>query len=734
MSSSIPSDFICPLTQEPFCNPVNVCVNGHIFELGAINEWFHGDHDMRRPGNDSCPTCRAKLGSFRPERELKKRVQEWLAAHPGAVVPVAATGAAPFKGGEVALAANMVSYLGKEFVNVIAEADPATPRQPGVYIIGLDYSGSMGDLVDQEATEVFYTRMDLAKYTIKCVARMLRPEDSLALVTFSTNAQVALEPTFMDGAGQRKLNQILEGVQPDQMTNIDAAITAMMGIANRPELAGRAIFGALLTDGAETIVPHSVRGTVDWLSKQEMKNPWSLSTFGFGYQLDSHLLSRIAEMTSSSGGTFGFIPDLSMIATVFINWAANCAVTASRNETVTVAVNGRTNSFNTGPLSAGQPRNFLVEVPAGAKVAVSLGDKEVAPVRVAETYPVAWNMMTTTMEQVINSMNTTDIKHVLDMFDQLYLRFKDDMDPRVQSLMRDVRSADPTEGQVGLAPRYWARWGAHYLRAALLHQKRQRRMNFKDSGSLIYGGNEHSPFGQLVDAGEKLFLGMEPPAPTGVGRGGNVAQTTAAQRSAYLTQAYSGGCFAGDTMVLMGDGSRSERMPIKMLMPGDQVWTPIGVASVKAVVTMGHSSARSLMMSRVNGVMITPYHPYLLEKGDFSGWVTGKDTVGDFEWTEPGLKLYNLVLDSGHIIHVTNPQSSPEGIEACTLAHGFKGPVIEHPFFGTEAVLQCLERAKGWERRMPYYNDLQVVRRDGLIVEWYEGMQDPPPMRGMTGV
>ena len=177
-------------------------------------------------------------------------------------------------------------------------------------------------------------------------------------------------------------------------------------------------------------------------------------------------------------------------------------------------------------------------------------------------------------------------------------------------------------------------------------------------------------------------------------------------------------------------------MPIKMLMPGDRVWTPIGVASVKAVVTMGHASAKSLMMSRVNGVIITPYHPYLLEKGDFSEWVTGKDTVGDFEWTEPGLKLYNLVLDLGHIIHVTNPGSNLEGIEACTLAHGFKGPVIEHPFFGTEAVVECLSKAKGWERRMPYFVDLQVVRKNGLIVDWVEGdaPKFPVMMRGMTGL
>jgi hypothetical protein len=704
MSSS--SDFICPLTLLPFTNPVNVCANGHIFDLDAINDWYHGDRDMGRAGNDSCPTCRTKLGSFRPERELKKRVQAWLAANPSGVALSTTTGTPPFRDGKVALSANTFTYGARTFVNIVAETDPAGVRQGGVYILGLDYSGSMQELVDNDAKEVFYTRMDLAKYTIECVARMLGPQDSLALVAFSTNAYVAMEPTQMDDAGRRKLGQLLAGIQPDASTNIDGAISTMMSVANRPELAGRAIFGALLTDGAETVIPHPTTGTVKWLSKQEMKNPWVLSTFGFGYELDSLLLTRLAEMPSSGSGTFGFIPDLSMIAKVFINWAANCLVTGTRNAVVQCTVNGKAATFNTGSLAVGQPRNFLVEVPAGASVTVSLDGQEVVPTQTEpDMYVMAWNNMTSTLEQVSANMNMgQDIKSVLDILDQLYLRFRDETDPRVQSLMRDVRSADPTEGQVGMAPRYWSRWGAHYTQSYRRAQHIQRRLNSDDPGSLIYGGKA---FEDLCAEGEKLFLTMDPPAPTG--RGG--VQTTVAQRSAYLTQAYSGGCFAGHTLVRMTNGTR---MPIKMLMPGDQVWTPTGPANVTAMVTMGHSSAKSLMMSKVKETLITPYHPYLNEKDE---WVTGKDTVGDFEWAEPGLKLYNLVLGSGHVIDVG-------GFMACTLAHGFKGPVIEHPFFGTQAVVECLSKAKGWERKMPYFNDLQVVRRDGLIVDWYEGMQN----------
>ena len=132
------------------------------------------------------------------------------------------------------------------------------------------------------------------------------------------------------------------------------------------------------------------------------------------------------------------------------------------------------------------------------------------------------------------------------------------------------------------------------------------------------------------------------------------------------------------------------------------------------------------MMSKVKNTLITPYHPYLDEHGM---WVTGKDTVGDFEWTDSVLNLYNLVLVSGHIIDAG-------GVLACTLAHGFKGPVIEHPFFGTEAVVECLSKAKGWVRKMPYFIDLEVVRENGLIVDWVEGKgpEIPALPRGMTGV
>jgi hypothetical protein len=118
------------------------------------------------------------------------------------------------------------------------------------------------------------------------------------------------------------------------------------------------------------------------------------------------------------------------------------------------------------------------------------------------------------------------------------------------------------------------------------------------------------------------------------------------------------------------------------------------------------------MMSKVkvkDGVcLLTPYHPYMTMNGD---WVTGRDTVGDEAM--PISTVYNLVLDKGHIIDM-------EGVFCCTLAHGIRGKVIGHDFFGTRAVLEAMKRQTGFP--CPVYKNLEV-RRDpvsGLINDWYD--------------
>ena len=703
---AIPDEFLCPITGEIMMDPVNVCAEGHIFERAAINQW-----SLTR---NNCPTCRTPLGSHRPERHLKQAIADWLCAHPQA--GSGGGGIAPFRDGAIATDAEMFSHDGQGFLHVTVGTVPSCGKQGGLYIIGLDNSGSMGELTDPENKEIFYTRMDLAKHTINSIGAMLGPDDSLAVVSFSTAAKIVLEPTRMDDAGKGKLKAVLQTVQPDAMTNIDAAIRTMMSIANRPEMKGRAIFGALLTDGAETVVP-SPSGTVKALSRTVMTNPWIFSTFGFGYDLNSVLLTQLAEMPLSGGGSFGFIPDLTMIGTVFINWVANAMMTGTRDAIIQYSVNsGSPVSIHTGPLAIGQPRDYLVQIPAGASVKVFAAGAEIVPMASATPdYPLALTMYIAAMEQAIAVAEAGRTDGAFPILEKVIRRFADSTDPRVKALLLDIESADPSEGQIGMAPRYWKRWGGHYMRSYRRAQQIQRRLNFKDPGSLIYGGDETSLFGQCVAKGEELFMTLEPPQPTGASRGyGSSSSAAPAYDPAYLSAylrtnsqaAQSGGCFHPETPVIMADNSVKQ---IQSLSPGDQVWTPHGAASVIALVTVGHGSATSVMMSKVGDCILTPYHPYLNE---VLHWVLGADTVGQESY--PTSTVYNLVLDKFHII------KTPGGIRACTLAHGFTENVIAHPFFGTQAVVEDLKKCSGWSVGLPVYKDLQVRRSNGVIVEWFD--------------
>jgi len=697
MNSVIPDEFLCPITGEIMMDPVNVCAEGHIFERAAINRWS-------AEGQNNCPTCRTPLGSHRPERHLKTSIQAWLTANPS----LSATDA--FKDATLQLTGSTFVDGAKNFLHIRAQCDPTLARQPIVVLVGLDNSGSMAEMVDPDNKEILYTRMDLARHTVNVVANMLGPLDSIGIVSFSTSSKLVMDPTLMDDAGKAKIKAVLQTVQPDGSTNIDAAVRALMNMANRSEMTGKNIFAALLTDGEETVIP-SPSGTVKALCRLEMKNQWNFSTFGFGYNLNSVLLSQLSEMPTS-GGSFGFIPDLTMIGTIFINWIANALSTGIRNTEIGYSVNGSEPVFiHSGPISVSQPRDFLVQIPAGATVKIHHNSSVVdALPSTAPELVLAQHYYMDAIEQMISVAASGRTDATFGILAKVIQRFADTTNPNVKALLRDIESSDPTEGQIGMAGRYWDKWGAHYARSYLRAQKLQRRLNFKDPGSLIYGGADSSLFSQFVSAGEQTFMTLEPPLPTGQSYSSAPrAAPTTAQVSAYLTQqsmsAYSGGCFQGDMLVRLADG---EHNYLKCLRPGDLVWTTTGPAEVIALVTIGHSKAKSLVMSKVQNCVLTPYHPYLNEQNQ---WTTGMDTVGSMPVDIT--TVYNLVLSNGHIIDVG-------GIKACTLAHGFKGPVIEHPFFGTEAVINDLKKCDGWASGYPSYKNLEVRRENGVIVEWFD--------------
>ena len=687
MSTAIPNEFLCPIGLTIMKDPV-IGPDGHTYELTAITEWLL-QHDVS-------PITRQQMSvnRLRPNIALRKMIEDWLVAHPqlsGVAAP-----APPFK--DVPLSITAKKNGG--FLHLQVAATAPAQRQPIVFIAIVDNSGSMGEEASGgDGGESFgFTRMDLVKHTLNTMAAILGPQDQLAIVTFSTNAKVVLSPTFVDDAGRGKVQKALEAIEPDSQTNIYDGIRMAAMIANQPELAGRNIVAALLTDGFPNVNPP--RGILETLKLQPKQPSWSLHTFGFGYKLDSRLLADIANW---GNGLFGFIPDCSMVGTVFINFIANMLTTASLG--ATLFVDGKRICF-TGPIRHQQTYDRVIKLTDGMKQVSVDGENYVEIESGSDEFTEAYQDYLGVLKAMIDTASSAPLA-------AFRTKYENTTDEKIKGFLVDTDTKLSSEGQVSMSTKFWGKWGEHYLRSYYRAQELQQSLNFKDAGLQIYGGDL---FHAIQTEADTAFCTLPAPKPSAVPRaaaaGGYYGAPAAVYNSPTTMVSFhnaSGGCFAGNCKVKMADDSW---VAIKDVLPGSSVWTPTGPAAVVAMLTCG-SKARSQPMVQLDTLCITPWHPILNPILKNGKWIFPADLVPLQDRLID--TVYNLVLDSGHIINV-------EGYQCVTLGHGFQEPVVKHEFFGTEAVINDLKKLPGWYIGLPVFKNLVTMRDEatGLIVGWVD--------------
>eukprot|EP00438_Fugacium_kawagutii_P004411 Skav228596 [mRNA] locus=scaffold1161:124212:130225:+ [translate_table: standard] len=97
----------------------------------------------------------------------------------------------------------------------------------------------------------------------------------------------------------------------------------------------------LFTDGMPNINPPRGQVAVSILPMlKRLKDkseggrlPCTISTFGFGYELDSALLSDLA---TEGFGAYAFIPDAGFVGTVFVNAMSNLLSTMAKDAVLTL--------------------------------------------------------------------------------------------------------------------------------------------------------------------------------------------------------------------------------------------------------------------------------------------------------------------------------------------------------------------------------------------------------------
>lgn len=708
-SFQIPNEWLCPITLSLMRDPV-IAVDGHTYERSAMEEWFVAATVANRPVRS--PKTNEILASkmLVSNHGLRSVMEDYFTQNPLALHATAASVSTGFQNTPLTLTAETFTKDGELYLHGRIEATGKVERKPIVLIAIVDNSGSMDEPAEPaDAAESFgYTRQDLVAHGLNTLAAILGPEDMIAIVKFSTQASVVMRPTRMNETGKAAVKAAVATIKPESQTNIFEGCRVANDIANQADMAGRHIVGLLLTDGFPNVNPP--RGILQTLRGLERKNPWSLSTFGFGYKLDSILLTELATW---GHGVFGFIPDCTMVGTVLINFLANMLSTSALNVSVQVGPH----TVLDFPRVA-DSHEFILRLPFSDIESVRFQgtDYLVGESKEPPMFAVAHADYCETLKTALYLAQTGNFDGAGNPFQKFYDKYEL-VDGPVKQLLRDIKSPVESEGQVSLSlnPKYFASWGAHYLRCYIDAQAQRLCMNFKDPGLQIYGSDL---FHQIQDLGDKAFTTIPPPLPSkskpapsySVGFAAFAAPAPApVPASAPVSMAswhnQSGGCFHGDSRIKMADGSLKKMSEV---VAGEEVATPHGPVPIEAVVVCG-SQLASQPMVQLENLSITPWHPiYIAEE-----WVYPASLAP--YTSRPVKTVYNLVLPTVHIVYV-------EGYQCCTLGHTYTGPVIGHSFFGTERVIQSLLKIDGWNDGRPTFLNLKALRDpvSGQICDWID--------------
>lgn len=216
-------------------------------------------------------------------------------------------------------------------VLVSVRTPQGTIRTPSDICCVLDVSGSMGTeatIMDASGTKETHglSLLDVAKHGVRTIIKTCSSADRLTLVTFNNTATTVLPLTVMDEAGQKRAEEQLEMVQAGGGTEIWNGLFAGLEALRTGVADGRLAHVMLLTDGEsrekEKIIPNLLQ-----YKETYERLPGTISTFGFGYNIDSSLLVRLA---SAGDGSYSFIPDAGFVGTVFVNTLSNLLVTMAR--------------------------------------------------------------------------------------------------------------------------------------------------------------------------------------------------------------------------------------------------------------------------------------------------------------------------------------------------------------------------------------------------------------------
>lgn len=723
-----PESFICPISKVLMTDPV-LDREGNSYEKKAILAYLATS--SVNPIDKDKQLLESDLA---PNKALKKTIEQYLAReniNPDILEQKLNMEIENEKKDQaepedpLGLTIKVTDYKENLMISIIPPVSHEfAKRTPLSLCAVIDVSGSMADEAnlksDEGKVETYgFTILDLVKHSIRTIIGSLTENDQLALVKFDSDAQTVLNLTKMNQEGKKLANKAVDSLKSGGSTNIWAGLETGLNVIKNGDV-GKNSAVLLLTDGQPVVIPP--RGHQAMLKKYRDDNngklPAVIKTFGFGNSLDSKLLDDLAK---EGDGAFAFIPDGSFVGTIFVNAISNLLNIVTLDTNLVIKGVSEEKADLLRNFNKGQPNNNSIVLRLGT---VRFGQsrdivlpKEALTLENLQLKLSYTNFYTGDRTVEFSAKSKEDIKVEVNrlrllavnlILDAVYDNDTKKSRGNLGKLIKDIESS-PALGnaflkdlhtelsdQVKLAiENYFQKWGKHYLLSLGKAHLLQICNNFKDPGVQHYGGVR---FSAIRDELEAIFLKIPAPTPS-IKRETNIK----VEKMDNYYNKY-GGCFPGDCLVRMSDGSERSVASIKK---GDLVLSLNGSASEVVCVTKIKTFCGKIpLVEFKEGLKITPWHPVRINGKFLFPADLNKTVISNYD------AVYNFVLKDGHIMIIND-------IECVTLGHGFDEGAAKHEFFGTQKVIQNLTMLNGWSEGLINLNWNCLVRDEKTnVVVW----------------
>ena len=721
--TEVPKEFLCPITLSIMKDPV-IMPDGQTYEREAITKALSNNHCSpitKKPMNIKYATPNYALKSM-IEKYLKGGENPIIIEQPQKIDLNNQTKIKTFKAEVIEDPENSKNV----FVNISVEPEKNDSRKPILLIAMIDVSGSMEESSSQDmkgGEKLGISRLGLVKHALKTVVLTMNKEDKMCLITFSGKAKLCLEATDVNDIGKNTIFDEISNMYPDGCTNIWDALR--LGILEAKKYQDYNTCLMLFTDGEPNenppmgIIP-SLRETISDIKDVN----FTISTFAFGYNVDSILMEEIAEI---GNGVYGYCPDCTMVGTIFTSFMANILTTVESTVRIEIKNKFLQTKFEIGGLYSGSSRHLGFSMNKSdfknTEISLFLGKTRKGLIQSIDYTQTNSEIMdqyyrNKLIELIKNNLNTEEdeemgedeemeeieemekmenekmeqkTKEVQKLYDEI--KKIDNKTEFMKNLLIDLIDEDPNHGQVEKAFReeYYDKWGLDYLLSFLRFHIVEQCGNFKDQSLKIY---ENKDFEEMRKIGNKIFINLPPPEND---CGDEECEDIDSDIFEDIFYNSCGGCFNGDAFVELKKGKKK----VKYLKKGDILSNG---AIVECLVENKINKVENVV--GINNAYFSLYHPVEIEG----------------EWAFPCERFkvikkyidcwYNLVLRKKHEVILN-------GVKAITLGHGRTDGILKQPYFGTNKVIDALKKYDTYNTGFISTSNLKVHRTNNLIDQYY---------------